>query len=152
MAKKEIKLDLYGLADAVSVAFSTFTELQDEMQQWYDNMPENFQGGSKGEEVQEAADTLANINELELPTRFDDSGKPEAERVSIAVRPLRLRATRADRCSYAVELLSRVKDELEDRFEKVADDAGLRNEIEEFTDELQGAIDEAESVSFPGMY
>lgn len=33
-------------------------ELRDELQEWYDNLPENFQDGDKGQEIQEAIDAL----------------------------------------------------------------------------------------------
>lgn len=41
-------------------------ELQQEMQDWYDNMPENFQNGDKGSEVEEEAQNLESLkDELE---------------------------------------------------------------------------------------
>lgn len=42
-------------------AKSEVEALRDEMQEWYDNMPENLQGGAKGEEVQAAVDALEDI-------------------------------------------------------------------------------------------
>jgi len=53
------------LAEAESMmqdAIGIVQELQQEMQDWYDNMPENLQGGGKGDEVQEAADNLQQLN------------------------------------------------------------------------------------------
>lgn len=46
-----------SLEDAKSVV----TELKDEMQNWYDSIPENLQNGSKASEVQEAIDALESI-------------------------------------------------------------------------------------------
>ena len=51
---------------SVSDARSQCEELRDEMQDWYDSIPENLQSGSKAEEVQETIDNLENvIGELE---------------------------------------------------------------------------------------
>jgi hypothetical protein len=36
-------------------------ELKDECQEWYDNLPENFQNGDKGSTLQEAVNALENI-------------------------------------------------------------------------------------------
>ena len=50
------------LADGRSIA----EELRDELQNWYDNMPENFQNGDKGSQVQDAISELENaISTLE---------------------------------------------------------------------------------------
>lgn len=50
-------------------AKSEVESLRDELQEWYDNLPEQFQNGSKGEEIQEAIDALeqleTDIGELE---------------------------------------------------------------------------------------
>ncbi len=42
----------------VSSAQGIVEELRDELQGWFDNLPENFQNGSKGEQLQEAIDAL----------------------------------------------------------------------------------------------
>lgn len=44
--------------DAIESGAEEIVELADEMRSWYDNMPENFQNGERGEAVNEAADTL----------------------------------------------------------------------------------------------
>ena len=45
----------------IESAKSTIEELRDEMQNWYDNLPENLQQSSKAEEIQEAVDNLETI-------------------------------------------------------------------------------------------
>lgn len=45
----------------IGEARSELESLRDELQEWYDNLPENFQNGSKGEELQEAIDALDNL-------------------------------------------------------------------------------------------
>jgi len=42
-------------------AKGTVEELKDEMQEWFDSIPENLQNGSKAEEVQTAIDALDEI-------------------------------------------------------------------------------------------
>jgi hypothetical protein len=45
------------LENAKSIA----EELKDELQEWYDNLPENLQSGSKADELQSAIDELDNF-------------------------------------------------------------------------------------------
>ena len=42
-------------------AVSMVESLKDEMQEWYDNMPENLKNGSKAEEIQDAINALEEI-------------------------------------------------------------------------------------------
>jgi uncharacterized protein YdeI (YjbR/CyaY-like superfamily) len=50
----------------VDEAKSIVEELQEEMQSWYDGMPENLQGSDKGSQIEECADALGNmVSELE---------------------------------------------------------------------------------------
>lgn len=48
-------------SDAVSLvvdAKSEFEALSEELRSWYENLPENFQEGEKGQQLEEAADAL----------------------------------------------------------------------------------------------
>lgn len=45
----------------VGDAKSEFESLRDELQEWYDNLPENFQNGDKGNDLQTAIDELENL-------------------------------------------------------------------------------------------
>lgn len=57
--RPESRADRFQAAlDAVSDAKGEVEALRDELQEWYDNLPENFQNGSKGEEIQAAIDQL----------------------------------------------------------------------------------------------
>lgn len=49
----EIQSELEGLKERLET-------LQQEEQDYYDNMPESFQGGEKGEKAQEAIDAMEN--------------------------------------------------------------------------------------------
>lgn len=63
----------------VGEAKAEFESLRDELQEWYDNLPENFQNGEKGEQLtaatealEEAIDALDNVEgtEVEFPTMY----------------------------------------------------------------------------------
>jgi hypothetical protein len=57
---------LQEAAGMIDEAKSIVQELQEEMQNWYDNMPENLQNSDKASQIQEAADALDGIlNSLE---------------------------------------------------------------------------------------
>ena len=54
------------LDNAVSIiesAQAEVEELKEELESWYDNLPENFQNGMKGDELQEAIDALDNLSD-----------------------------------------------------------------------------------------
>lgn len=58
----ESRADRLGEAESgFDDAKSTVEELRDEMQEWYNNMPENFQSGDKGDEVQSTVEALEEI-------------------------------------------------------------------------------------------
>jgi len=46
---------------SIEDAKSNVEELKEEMQNWYDSIPENLQSGDKANEVQEAIDALENL-------------------------------------------------------------------------------------------
>lgn len=45
----------------VSQAQLEFESLRDELQEWYDNLPETFQGGDKGSQLEEAISSLEEL-------------------------------------------------------------------------------------------
>ena len=59
---------------------SEVESLKDELQDWYDNLPENFQNGDKGSELQEAIealdslyqelDDISGFGEISFPTMY----------------------------------------------------------------------------------
>lgn len=54
----------------ISDAYSEFTSLGDELRGWYDNLPESFQGGDKGECLDQAASSLEGISEPTVQDRL----------------------------------------------------------------------------------
>ena len=53
--------ELAKISVAISDLSSQVESLMDEEQEYYDNMPESFQGGDKGESTQLAIDSLQSV-------------------------------------------------------------------------------------------
>lgn len=138
------------LADLVGDAFSEIESLAEEMGEWCDNMPENFQNGDKGSEVSEAKDSLENISTVEL------SG--EAAKLTTVYIPAEDIDSRGDRLNECVTRLNlaaeTLRDELDARTTAAPKDAPYKDEEgwSDIVDELEGAAQEADGIGFPGMY
>jgi hypothetical protein len=65
--------DAGGLRDE---ARDIVNELKDEMQEWYDSIPENLQNGDKANEVQEAIDALESLDSELENVDFDSVSFP----------------------------------------------------------------------------
>ena len=160
-----------SVMSAVDDACSIAEELRDELQEWYDNLPENFQNGSKGEALQEA---IYNLEEF-----IDGKDEPvEAAvgeiKVSFEYPALARRASRADRLEPAIDMLDKARDAVEeyrdvleeerDAFEKACEaknpgkaypDFEKQAELdcaEEYADQFDAWMEALENVVFPGMY
>ena len=127
------------IADIIADAYSELETLGGEMRDWYDNMPENLQGGSKGDQVNEAADVFENISEPDVPESIGV--------IKISYTPGKI-SSRPSRRNEAVNMLNAAKDALD------AIEEGAKNydEAQELSQELDNIIDEAEGVEFPGMF
>lgn len=168
----------YTLSDAASSAQSDTEELRDELQEWYDNLPENFQNGDKGSQLQEAIgylDDAANSMEEpdldadEMPSfQFTPSTK---KRMSRSDRRHEIVALLDGACDRAREYANELRDAVEEKkangefghedqgtfdtgmyesAQEAADDKA--SEIEAWADDVEGAKDTLESVEFPGMF
>ncbi len=165
--------------DHVEQATSIFQDLQEQMQSWYDGMPENFQNGEKGEAVQEAASQLEDAanDTIDVPEIIAE--------LPVIVFPGEC-SSRSDQCNDACMMLDKVAEAAEELKEKmeaettympdwakeehgfngyaVADmdeifRAGfqdIRTKIIDALDDLAGkcreVISNAEGIEFPGMY
>jgi len=151
------------VADAVSEAFSELQQLGEEMRDAFDNTPESLQGSGVGEARGEAADALENLSEPDAPDELAAIMVNWSVRVRTPSQQRKL--SRADRRDDATSTLSAVISKLEDirDYEPETDDEGkVTGEREfseeqvdaagDFIDEVQNLIDEAEAVTFPGMY
>jgi len=169
------------VADAVSTAFCQIEELKDEIQSWYDNLPENFQNGDKGSQLQEAIDALESTSEPDVPDSASD--------IEVSFSEATGRLSRARRRDNACAAIEAAEQAVRDRIQELSDlvynedgklvidgrvmersDEDAANEephdypytederdsaitdLEAFADELENARVEWESVEFPGMY
>lgn len=165
----------------VSGAFESGTsvveELKDEMSEWADNMESNsMEHLPKFEEVSEARDALEaaldNLQGIECP---DFLGEIEVTYTQDTRQSANSRAGRLDNARQELDAAlagaqqwldeheELEQNDPEDEEEGDADaDAVTEDEVierqeqreaaEEFVNELEGAISELDSVSFPGMY
>jgi hypothetical protein len=142
-SKYDVKINT-NVEAAVGDSLSEFESLGEEMREWYDNMPENLQSGSKGDEVSEAVDALENINtSIDVPEVVKELPVVYEERQG--------KTSRSARCGYATTLLGVAISQVEAWIEANEGHADM-DDVEAFRDEAQNALDEAEGVSFPGMY
>lgn len=140
----------YTIGGLISDAFSEAEELKDELQNWYDNLPENFQNGSKGDTLQDAISYFDSLSQPDVPEFI--------ENLKTIYHPPKHRrhVSRADRCSEAIDKLETAKSELEAYIEEHDDGkdetADKNDEAQNLADELDNAISELQSVEFPSMF
>ena len=79
MAKKSKGTRFAEARSRVAAEGEEFRNLRDELEEWFENMPENLQSGSKAEQIQEAIDQLEEVidsiegieyTEIEFPGAF----------------------------------------------------------------------------------
>lgn len=140
----------HELGSLVSDAFSEAESLKDEIQDWYDSLPGQFQEGDKGDQLQEVISTLDDASEPSVPACL--------EKIPVVFLPPTKITSRADRMGSAVGQLQAVLEKLdeitevlqalpipsEEEVDKLSEADDLRTEIDE-------AISTFESVEFPGM-
>jgi len=85
------------IADAVSFAFGEIESIKDELQEWYDNLPESFQNGSKGDMLQETVSALEGSSEPDVPDEASGIGLSYTEWSGRIGRP-----KRRDACVSAI--------------------------------------------------
>lgn len=137
----------------LSEAGEEIDSLRDECQSWYDNLPEQFQSGEKGEaltsvvevlegvQVPEPTDAFENVMVYHVPTRHDGGaghGPSRSARLADAVATL-------EACAEALRNLSEGE---------VDEDGSVRLErgAEELADEIDSVVSDLGGVDFPGMY
>jgi hypothetical protein len=138
----------------VNTAFCCIEELAGEMRDAFENTPESLQGSGAGAAREEAADQLENIYEPSVPDTVQHLP------VVFALLPLSRRATRSERLNDGLQYAMSAIEVMQERIDTdYADEEKLTPEqkdqlaeITECIDNVQAMIDEAEGVSFPGMY
>lgn len=141
-----------SLNEALTEAYGEFSSLRDEVQDWYDNLPESFQNGSKGDDLQETINQLESFCDNE--PSFKDKMQEFMDDTTAVFLPPAQNKSRADRCATNTVILGTVHDKLCDDKElrKQIIELGIKDEIKELIDQLETDKMEAENVSFPGMY
>jgi hypothetical protein len=160
------------VADAISNAEGEAESLKDELQEWFDNLPENFQQGDKGSQLEEAVSALESVQFPTLPDWFEEwaalvkdrntfvffpsDGNSRADRGSDAAGQLRQAGEKLRELGEGLEqeAVDLRDDEDEDpKREAAADLASERgDELTNLADELESAADELDGVEYPGMY
>jgi len=140
----------------ISDAYSELECLKDELQDWYDNLPPQFQDGDKGSILQDSISSLENFSEPDVP-KF-------AEELPVFYLPALGINSRASRCSEASNMLQAALDACEEKIAYLdinwSDMPGLTQEkAEEYSAELQELVDslgeiigETDGIEFPGMF
>lgn len=146
------------VASACEDAKSALECLRDELQEWFDNLPESFQSGSKGEALEEA------IGNLDSAIDQIEDAPEESMDVSTFAAPAPIkkrRPSRSDRRDDACALLAAAVDicrlhigELQehDEGQGKTDNEEKITALEEWSSNIESAQQEAENVEFPGMY
>lgn len=135
---------------AIEEALSIAEELRDELQDWYDNLPESFQNGDKGSELQEAIDQME-----EAISALEDAQGADAEEVhnlpityQQIVYPKSEYMSRSKRLALSLCALEGVPTDLD--WVLVPEDN--ESDAEEVLERCTEALDLLQSVSFPRMY
>lgn len=139
-------------------AFSTVEELGEEIREWWENLGENLQCSSKGEELEECADTLEYIERVEV-----DLDKIKDLVISFMPTHSSYIKTRSDRLGEAKDTIHVVIDYLQEVLDSQEEDEGdgqpeivltddEKESLEGIIQELETAVEGLEDVSFPSMY
>jgi len=128
------------LSQVVDQACTALSELADEMQEAFDNTPENLQTSSLGEAREAAADQLSSIDRPSVHESL------EATKVKVHI-PVRTpsqekKLSRSDRRDDAISMLQSAVDVLKDM--------ESYHGVDSLLEELDQVISEAEAVEFPG--
>jgi hypothetical protein len=164
-----------SISDALSTAYGIVEELRDELQSWYDNLPESLQNGAKGDQLTEA------ISGLEEAVGYEPEIPDPLQEVDLSVPDPtpRKRMSRADRRDDAVYYMDGVIDAVREYLDAQVDahDAwvqeqdeprtaqsmaeeekrtnalqALESAVDGFCEEIGGHRDAIESVEFPSMF
>lgn len=131
--------------------YSTAGELGGELRQWHDNMPENLQSGSKGQEVEAAAEALEAVSEIDVPSEVADLEvklPPSSKNRKLSRAKRMAHATTCAR--IAVEAVqSWVENERAENEDNDEFDNEPLEEIETFVGDLNDQLDEMDAIEFP---
>lgn len=139
------------VGDVISDLYSTVGELGGELRQWHDNMPENLQSGTKGQEVEAAAEALEAVSEIDVPSEVVDL------EVKLPPPSKNKKLSRAKRMANVVacarialdSVQSWVENERADNEDNDEFDNEPVEEIETFVGDMNDQLDELDNIEFP---
>ena len=134
------------LGELLEDAYSQAETVGEELREWYDNLPEAFQEGDKGERLNEAADVIENAV-CEKPSDPLPDAIAELPVVFIPGEP----GSRAATLCEAADMMTTVQNELE-RLGELPEHAAHHEAMSETRDTLDNAVSELQGVEVPGMY
>ena len=132
------------LSVALSSGVADLVALGEDCREGCDNTPENFQSSQRYQNLEEAADALESLDEIELPEGLEDTEVTVHEYVS----GKKSGPTRAQRRDAAVAHLSAVASELGTRMDKLEANSDAHSTASELLDGVQELIDTAEALEF----
>lgn len=143
-----------GTISSVSDAVSALTDLGDECREIVDNAEGGLKETSRIQTFEETAGTLEGISEPDVPDCIADVAVEYGEQVP---RRKARHPSRAVRCANAVALLQAASESAQqwlDDTEAAPEDTNEaeRDEVQDFIDNLDNIISDAEGCEFPGMF
>lgn len=134
---------------AAESANATAQELKDQLEQWYDNMPEGIQNGSKGEELQEAISSLDEVIDSLNNLENYDSENPLLQYEYSYNQVIFMKSvymSRQKRMEEAACALLGAPTEIPDELQG---EIAYQDDMEEIINELSTATDALEGLEFP---
>lgn len=156
---KKLKILKYttNVTSLIEDAYSEIESLRDEIDEWLNSIPENLQGGDKGQQLEELLGYLEDIQIPDIPESVD---------VSVYFEPSLELSSKSSRSAEAAIMLETAKDALQDAIEnietKVNSDEKIEtleenppeilSEMEDLISSLEEDIDRINDLTFPGMF
>ncbi len=135
---------------ALDDAFSEIESLKEELQEWYDNLPESFQNGDKGDALQSAISELEGVDDFRSGYKDAEIERLFKTMPGIVVWPSS-GPSRSDRCCSAANAFQAVKKAIDNNI-VLADKPDDEKTLESFSSYLDDTVQTLQSVDFPGMY
>lgn len=130
------------IGELVSSVYNDIVELKDELESWYDNMPESLQGGDKGQILQDSISCLDSVYEPDVDENIS--------KISVVFVPrIPKRYSRSERHSLCVDILEFVSSTLKDALDS---DGSLEDSVMDLLADIEETLMELQNVEYPGMF
>lgn len=138
------------LGSLVEDSFGELENLSDEMRNWFDSLPEGLQNGDKGQLINETAEALERVSDVEAPSCIAELAVMYSEQRNTDKRRPRSRQVRFDDAiGWLRNCIEAARDWAEDTTHPATQDH--RDAAMGFADEVQQEIDDVDSCEFPAM-